>query len=368
MNKNIKIIGLVILVVIVGYFIYTYVIKGRPNLVPTEKGLVSKVPVKVLTVKRTNISTEVLLTGNVEADSKITIFSKVQGRLEKLLVEVENAVEKGKQIAIIDHASLEAQVKQAQAQLKSIEVNLNNLAKEKERLDKLYKEGSVSQQAWEKVETAYLAAQSQKELAQATLEISELQLAEAFIKSPISGIVSKKYVGEGDMVSPGTRIIDIVNIDQVKITIGLPEIYLNKVKSETEVEIQVDAYPDKLFTGKVWKVHPELDPQSRTAETEIIIPNPEHILKPGMFSRVKLTIEVHLNIVAVPRELLTREGDKYFVYIADNDYARKREVSLGAQAQGLVEITRNLESGEKIITTTGPHLSDGCEIIMTEEP
>jgi len=368
MRKYLKTIGLVVLVIaVIGYFWYAYFGRGSKveSLQTQSAGIVS---VKIEPVKRGDIATEILLTGDVEADSKVTIFSKVPGRLEKLLVGVGSAVEKGStEIALIDHISLEAQVNQARAQLKSIEVNLAQLAKEKERLDKLYKEGAVSQQAWEKVATTYQTTKAQKELAQAGLKLAEIQLAEATLWSTISGIISKKYVDEGDMISPNTRIVDIINIDLVKITVGLPEIYLTRCKEQTPVEIQADAYPSKSFAGNVSRIAPELDPRNRTAETEIIIPNPEHLLKPGMFARVRIIPEQNKNSLLVPTNAVVRSQTNQIVFVVDeNSIARSRPVKTGLASATNIEIIEGLNEGQTVIIEGNIGLKDGTRVKIVE--
>lgn len=340
-----------------------------------------KIPVVVQTVIPEDLIESISLIGTIEPSSEIKIFSKIAGRIESLHADKGQKVKAGDKLTVLEHSAISAQVAQAeaslkvfQAQLKQVEVNLENLKKELGRIRSLAQEGAVSKQLLDQTETQYQSTQAQDGLVRAQIEQTEavlrqaqIQEKEAYLIAPIDGIIAERFLEIGDMASPAQPVFRIVQMDNVKIISALPEEEISRVQAgKTETEIRVDTYPKERFQGKVAKIAPTLDPKSRTVEIEISLPNPELKLKPGMFSRIELMIEAYHDIVAVPRDLLVREGDKYFVYVAEHNYARKRAVTLGVQAHGLVEIKNGLAPDERIITTIGPHLYDGCAIVTTD--
>lgn len=182
------------------------------------------------------------------------------------------------------------------------------------------------------------------------------------VNSLLAGIVGRVYVDLGAKVTPQTPVALIVDMDKVKVKIDVVERDLPRVRIGQEAQIRVDAYSEKIFRGKVWKISPVVDLGSRTAPIEIFISNPKHLLKPGMFARVEITTKESKDTLIIPRDALMKEGDLTFVFIVEDNQALRKEVTTGMRQENLVEIKDNLNVREEVIVMGKTRVKDGSEV------
>lgn len=193
-----------------------------------------------------------------------------------------------------------------------------------------------------------------------------LQFEKAPVESPLTGIIGRVYVDKGTNVTPQTPIAMVVDIDKVKIELDIPEKYLPKVSIGQEAGINVDAYPEEKFKGDVSKISPIVDLDTRTAPIEIIIPNTDHSLKPGMFARVQLVIEKHKNVPVILKEAFVGREPNLYVYIIENKKAVLRKITSGIRQGDLVEISDGLKEGDLVVIMGQQKLRDGASVIVEE--
>jgi RND family efflux transporter MFP subunit len=182
------------------------------------------------------------------------------------------------------------------------------------------------------------------------------------VNSPLKGTVGKIYSDRGANVLPNLPIALIINMDRVKVKIDIPERRLPLISKGQIAEVRVEAYPEELFSGEVSKVSPLVNPDSRTAPTEISISNPGHKLKSGMFARVKIAVKEHRNALIIPRKAVLEKGKKKVVFVVEGALAREREVQTGIIEKERVEITRGLKEGERIVIEGNYGLKDGMKV------
>jgi multidrug efflux pump subunit AcrA (membrane-fusion protein) len=179
------------------------------------------------------------------------------------------------------------------------------------------------------------------------------------VDSLLAGIVGRVYVDLGAKVTPQTPVALIVDMDRVKVKINVVERDLPKIKIGQEARVKVDAYPEKIFKGKIWKISPVVDLESRTAPIEILFSNPKHLLKPGMFARVEITTKENKNTLIIPRDALIKEGDSTSIFVVKDNQALKRKVTTGMSQENLVEIENNLNPEEEVIVMGKTRVKDG---------
>lgn len=179
------------------------------------------------------------------------------------------------------------------------------------------------------------------------------------VDSLLAGTVGRVYVDLGAKVTPQTPVALIVDMDWVKVKINVVERDLSKIGIGQEAQVRVDAYPEKVFTGKVWKISPVVDLESRTAPLEILISNPNHLLKPGMFVCVEIITKESKNTFVIPRDALIKEEDSTFVFVVKDNQALKKEVTTGMGQENLVEIKDELVPGEEVIVMGKTRVKDG---------
>ena len=396
-------VGKIILIIIilafalgVGYRVYRLVADKKDSSERVEE---MAVIVRAIPVEKGDIRRDISLTGDVEAIISVQVFPKTPGRLIELKeehlervrklfeegaiptspVEKAVAVDEGDSvleeqiIAVIDHEDFDTQVVQARAalttaraQLSQAGVSLAQTEKDLKKTRNLYEQGATSKQSLDKLETEYENLVQQKNVAQsrvdqyqAALSQAQILLSECFIRAPISGIISHKYLEEGDMAMVTRPIFAIVDIDEVEITADLPERYLSQVHDGTEAFIKVDAFPNREFQGTVTRISPTLDVTNRTAKLEITVPNPDHALRPGMFARVALTVAKEEQVVVIQEAAVLRRGVTPYVFVVEEDIARRRDVVLGLEEGPRVEVSAGLTPGQLLVVAGQQKIADG---------
>ena len=181
-------------------------------------------------------------------------------------------------------------------------------------------------------------------------DITGFKFEPAPVEAFISGIVAKTYLDQGDSVSSQVPIAVIANMDEVKIKIEVTEVDYPKVKVGQFAKIVIDAYPDKEFTGKLFKLSVLVDPNTRTATAEITILNPEHFLVPGMFARISLLVGEH-KVLVVPRDAILRLPGTgvYYCFKVEGNQAKKVLIRLGIKENNWQEVKEGLKRGDFVI-------------------
>jgi len=374
LNKRILYWAIVSVLVLATFWLgYFYKSARKP---PVEK----IVPVEVETVSAGSIEETIELAGWIKANKVVNVESKVQGRIESLQtvsgdgksIAVEEGVEvkKGQQLAIIDHDVYLAEVAAASANLRAAEVELADAEREEKRIVRLFESGSATEQSRDKAVTTAKLAAAKLNSAKANLELAEINLRESTIVSPIDGVVTAKYIDEGNLIKAGDQIVTVADLKTVKIIVSAAEKYGTGISAGTPVRIKVDAFGEEEFDAEVYSVYPALDAETHTVQAEIRIENEGMLLKPGMFARVTLIAKHKEDVVVIPRDVvLGGKVDEPYVYVVEDGVARKRVVKVGITQADRCEISDGLKADETVVVNGMNFLTDGTgvEIVRIED-
>jgi RND family efflux transporter MFP subunit len=335
------------------------------NVSTVHRVVEQKPIVKVTKVKRGDISVPILSTGTLFPAFESKIGPKTSGTVEVVNVDEGDQVKKGQRLAQLDQKSLliairqcQATVRVAEAQLKEAELKELNLRREKERLANLFEKNVISRQRYDDIDTAHSMALTRMELIRAqilsareNLAMAEQKLRDTRIVSPFSGLIVKRFINQGEYVTtmPPSPLFLVMNIDEVEMEVGLPEVHLANIAIGNPVEIIVDTYPGITFKGKISTINPMVDPISRAFKVKVRIPNGDHRLKPGMFARVKIYPKIHRDALIVPFKSVVRRGGNTAVFIADGDIVSLRAVTEGITNEREIEIIDGLQEGEEVV-------------------
>jgi RND family efflux transporter MFP subunit len=180
------------------------------------------------------------------------------------------------------------------------------------------------------------------------------------------------------MANPAMPLATVVQMERVKITVDAAETDLGQIKLGQSAEIKVRSYPDEIFTGKVAKISPVLDPMSRMASIEILVDNNSRRLKPGMFAQAKIQTGLLTGVIAVPRyatlenNTLQRIDGKdevmteYLVYVIDGDKAQMRKLELSYINHVQMAVAKGLQVGERLVIAGQGNLRDGYGVTIKE--
>lgn len=289
-----------------------------------------------------DVEQQSVFTGNVEGFAVNNITPQQARRISRLLVDVGDHVRAGQQLAEMESSALA----QAKAQYENNKANF-------ERTDELYKFGGESKANWEAVKTAY--------------EVSKLSyenlLENTSLISPISGVVTARNYDNGDMVG-GMPIFVVQQINPVKIFINVSESLYTYVKKGMKVDVELDALPNEKFEGKISRITPSIDPQTRTFEVELTVANSKEQIKPGMYARVTMNYGTRQNVV-VPDQSVVKmmgSGDRFiYVYKADGTVSYQK-VELGRRMGDKYEVLSGVADGDEVVVTGQVALKNGIAV------
>jgi RND family efflux transporter MFP subunit len=344
----------IILVGISGFFLY------KTQFAPLE--------VKGISVKRGDLEVTVTATslGTVKSEEEVSITAQRAGKIIDLYFDEGDRVKAGALIAKLDTSEVLANLKKAEADLKQAEINLSKIKREYERKEILYKEKLLTKQQFEDVETRLLLAKAALESAKAARDIAKLQYEYSFIKTPVSGVVTERPVEVGDTTVSGQKIASVVNPDVLYISAPIDEADVDNVALGQIVRITMDAYPERVFKGKVIKISPIVTgarQETRTFEVRVSVPDENIILKPGMSADVEIITGKARNTLIVPSQTVIDEGSEQIVYVAEEGKAKRRVVKTGLFNWNFTEIKEGLVEGEIVIfTPDNPGFKEGVKV------
>ncbi|MEJ2647851.1 MAG: efflux RND transporter periplasmic adaptor subunit [Sedimentisphaerales bacterium] len=352
------------------------------------------VPVEIVAIRKDTIKDIGVFTGSLNARSLFTVAPKVSGWLRELLVDVGDDVSRNQVIAVLDDAEYTQQVDQAQAELRVAQANAQNsssdyeLAKrEYDRVQALREKQIASASELDSAEASFNSVKTQLDVSNAqveqkaaALEAAKLKLSytkvrafwEADPNSPSqqsdNRVVGERFVDVGALVQVNQPIVSILQNNVLLAVVYVVEKDYPKIKIGQEAVIDTDAYPGKTFSGKIARIAPLLQETSRQARVEIEIPNPEQLLKPGMFIRAKIEFADHENVTLVPRSAVVRRNETQGVFIIDKSSLKAQfvPVTVGIMNNEVAEILVPEISG--FVATLGNHLlEEGSAVTLPQE-
>jgi membrane fusion protein (multidrug efflux system) len=337
--------------------------------------------VELASVKRADMSEQLTVVGNLIGAVTVEAVPKVAGRLESVSVRLGDRVRRGQMLAKIEDRELQEQIRQAQASfevsaatIRQREADLRFAQTNLDRSRNLFERQLIPKQTFDDAEARYQAAAAQLDLAkaqhaqsQARLDELKINLANTVIASPVNGFIGKRTLDPGAWVTPNSELLSVVDISFVRLIANIVEKDLRRISAGQRTSVEVDAFPDEKFGGRIARVSPVLDPATRTAQIEVEIDNPQFRLKPGMYARVSFTVEHHPNTLVVPANALVDVEGQHGVFLPDGpakDVAKFHPIEVGLMSEELVEVASGLTEGDRIVSTGAAALREGDKIVL----
>lgn len=290
------------------------------------------------------------LPGAVAPWVKLDVVSQVTGEVLEKRVREGAVVRKDEVLALIDPRKYINAFDSARASLESA------LASQK-RLTELYREELASKSDLDAVDAAV-------ENYRATMENAALDLERCAIKAPISGIVNRVFIDTGQVLGLNQEVAEILQIDPVKVTVGIPESDVPAVRNLNEFTVTISALDGGQFSGKKHFLSKTAHPLARLYDLEILVENPGLQILPDMFARVEVVKQTAENAVVLPLYAVT-SNDAHTVMVEKEGVAHLREVSLGIVEGFNVQITYGLEFGEQVVIVGQKQVADGQKVTVT---
>lgn len=302
----------------------------------------------------TTVEDVVPAVGNIEPDERVVLQPEVPGLIESIHFEEGQRVKRGEVLFRMRSRKEEAQLAQARADQGLAKANL-------ERARTLAGSKAISQQELDLMEST-LAARA------ATLELEVRRLEERVVVAPFDGVLGRREVSVGQYVNAGMPLAVLVADTRMKVEFRLPERLLGSLKSGLPGRISVAAYPGRTFSGEIDLVHPEVDLASRTIAARLRVPNPDGLLRPGMFARVELVTGSRAGALVVPESALVPSLSDFAVYVMEGERAKYRPVQIGVRLPGRVEMKEGLAKGAMVIVSGTQKIVDGTRVKAQADP
>jgi membrane fusion protein, multidrug efflux system len=304
----------------------------------------------VVTMKATPmpIRDRINLPGVIEPWVKLKILSEVSGKVIQKLKDEGATVQKGDLIAVIDSREYENALVSAKSVYQAALAS-------KERVEKLYNEKLSTRS---QMDDALAMLETQR----AMMDNAALNVERCSIRSPLSGILNKLYIETGDYLSATSAVADILQIDQVKVTIGIPESDVNAIRQVDHFEVKIDALDGKLFQAKKHFFSKSSDSTARLYDLVLIIQNTEGSILPDMFARVEIVKQKIENAIALPLFSIITIDNEYIAFVVKDNIIQSRKIELGIQQGWRVQVTRGIEPDEHVVVVGQRSVSEGQKV------
>jgi membrane fusion protein (multidrug efflux system) len=290
--------------------------------------------------------------GTLRPDEAVTVAPEIAGRIERIGFREGQAVKAGDVLVELDAAILRAELAKMRSDLTLARAN-------QKRTETLAREGMAARQTRDE---RLAALQS----AQAGLALAEARLEKTTIRAPLSGVVGLRSVSVGAYVTPGQAIVELADIDPIKLDFRVPELALAELSTGQSVRVSVDARPGKVFEGSIYAIDPIVDVGGRAIRLRARIPNPHGELSPGLFARVDIVIDRREDAIVVPESSIISRGDKRFVYRVVDYRAVLTEIELGQRRPGEVEVLSGLDRDDVVVGAGQQQLRDGGRVEVVD--
>jgi len=352
--------------------------------------------VSVVVPRPAPATTDLDLPGNIQATQETPIYARVDGYVRQWYADIGDRVKGGQVLAEIDTPELDQQVSQAEAavsqaraslaqteaSLQQTKTNLELARISAERWTALLADGAVARQDVDERQSQYDAARASTDAAQAnvdatranvaasTANLQRLQALTSFKKvvAPYSGIVTARTVDRGALITAGSGttsppLFKIAEIDRLRIFVNVPQTFVRSIAPGLEAKIVVREFPGRVFAGKVSRDASALDPASRTLLTEVLVPNTDLTLKPGMYAQVRFSVVGPDPPVLIPATALVIRGEgPQVVVVRQGDTAHYQKVELGRDLGATVEVISGLSGDERLIVNIPDGLKEGITV------
>ncbi|RJP17185.1 MAG: efflux RND transporter periplasmic adaptor subunit [Candidatus Abyssobacteria bacterium SURF_5] len=328
--------------------------------------------------------------GSLEAIDRVKVAPEIRAIVEQILFVENQQVEQGDLLVKLDTRKLLLGVQQAeealqtalaakdlaQATIKRTEAEVENRRSTYGRDKELFESGIISESQYIQSKSAYDSAQAAVEEAKAAFRRAEKEAAaaatrismakeneaDAYIRAPLSGVLGERLVSPGDLVEPGTPLVELVVLDPIEIAFSVPEKYRSRLSTGQSVIFEMPSIAGRIFSGATTYISPTTDPATRTVKLKARLPNKENLLQPGQFGTVRLVLEVHEQAIVIPEAaVVPREGET-FVYVVNDTEAHLKKVVLGQHLEGMVEVLEGLEREQVVITAGQQKVADGYPV------
>ncbi len=323
------------------------------NAQEVEEEVQIAIPVETSEVTLGSVSAAYEGTATLEAEETAVVVSKNTGVILEVLVEEGDTVTQGQVVARLEADRFQLEAERTKAILERMENALD-------RAEELYDRKLMSSDEYD---GSRFDAESQR----AIHKLAALDLFHTEIRAPIDGVISERMIKVGNLVTQHQSVFRIDDFDPLLAILHVPEHELNTLQRNHQVRISVDAFPGEIFDGFVLRISPVIDPATGTFKVTAQINDDTNRLKPGLFGRVRVVYDTRSNVPLVSRDAILSEDGAHTAYVVAADQSvTRRDIQIGYEEHGMLEVLSGLESGDTVVTAGKASLRDGAIVDVIE--
>ena len=293
-------------------------------------------------------------TAPIEAFAEADVIAKVEGEIREVLVEEGDDVEEGQVLARLDGDRLRLELNESRARLRKMERDF-------ERNQDLREKGLLSEGDFEKLKYDL-------EALRASYNLASLELDYTQIRAPIDGVISERYIKRGNTITEGEPLYRVTSFDPLVAYLHVPEREYRQIAAGQPVAIDIDALAGQRIIAAVTRVSPVVDPQTGTFKITIEIRDEQRRIKPGMFGRMSIVYDRHVNVLQVPRSAILDELGNESVFVVEDGKAVRRDVKTGYGESGMIEVSEGLTDDDNVITVGQIGLKPDAVVTVINAP
>ncbi|HEY5920268.1 MAG TPA: efflux RND transporter periplasmic adaptor subunit [Kofleriaceae bacterium] len=315
-----------------------------------EAPVIRLAPEDIVTIGRGELQTGPRISGTLQAANRAVVRAETPGAVVAIGPELGQAVKKNDLLARIEAKALGDVTTSARSGVQSAQAQYELAQREVQRTEALVKGGAISQRELDRARSQLTAAAAAVTQARAQLASSQSQLGDATVRAPLAGVVAKRAVSVGDVVSPGSELYEVIDPSTMRLDASIASDDLSVIAPGKEVDFEVRGYPGQKFAGKIARVAPAADPVTRQIQVLVDIPNPGGKLVAGLYAEGRVSVEKR-EALTVPLGSIDTTGDQPSVLRVKNGVIERIVIALGVRDERaeVVEVTSGLAPGDVLV-------------------
>lgn len=365
--KRVAKIGLSVLVVAVLAGGGLYAVKSRQSARIAATGETAKFgglefsPADLAQAKRADLRQVVRLNGTIQPFNQSQLRAEVAAVINEISVRRGESVKKGQLLARLDTSDVGARMREKQSNLESARSALKLAEINREKAITLTQRGVKSQTALDEAENAWRNARANVAALEQQLTVARKSVNDTAIYAPIDGLVAERFVNPGERVAVDAKLFTIADLEMMEVEALVPARDVPQLRIGQKVVLHVEGFGDRNFDAHIERINPTAQSGSRSIPVYVLLKNPEHVLRGGMFGAGEAVLAEAPAVVAVPGEAVREENGARVVYVLKDNRLERRsvKVALEGSADGRIGIAEGVAENEIVVATPGLRLNDG---------
>jgi len=323
-------------------------------------------PADLAVVAPTTLGRRLPVSGTMQPVRQATVKAKVSGDVRVITVRDGDTVQAGQMLVRVDTADLDAKLIERQGQLESAKAQFALAEKTLSTNQKLLKQNFISQTAFDSSESSLNVSRGSVMSAEAQVRLAQNALKDSVATAPLSGIVAKRHVQPGEKVAFDTPLVTVVDLREMELQAMVPAVDIPELKVGMTVDLTVDGFGERKFTGRIERINPATEPGTRAIFVFVGIPNPNSDLRGGMFATGRIALAAGAPVMSLPLSAVRSEGGQTFVWAIEDGKLVRRMVVIGRRDEesGRVELKTALPPTLKVLAARFENLKEGAPALV----